>query len=68
MNPATTLADGRDPPRMSCMKKEKDGSFAKEFGVTGAALGIAGVSSSAGAVTAAGASVSVTGGSTWLSS
>lgn len=44
--PATTLADGRDPPRMSCMKKENDASFATGFGVTGAALSGTGGSTS----------------------
>lgn len=40
--PATTLADGCDPPRISCMKKENEGSFAVGFAVTGVALGTAG--------------------------
>lgn len=70
--PATTLADGCDPPRMSCMKKEKDDSFATGFGVTGVALGIAGTTSGVGIATggmfSAGASVSGTGGSALSSS
>lgn len=45
--PATTLADGCDPPRMSCMKKDNDGSFATGFAVTGGVTsGTAGTSAS----------------------
>lgn len=75
--PATTLADGCDPPRMSCMKNENDGSFATAFGVTGVTTGVAGssgVSTGVGVATgvmlvsSAGASVSGTGGSALSSS
>lgn len=30
--PVTTLADGCDPPRISCMKNDSDGSFATGCG------------------------------------
>ncbi|KAE8683279.1 Dirigent protein 10 [Hibiscus syriacus] len=70
ITPVTTLADGCDPPRMSCMKKDSVGSCVPGFPVValvaaavaapGPAIGSAGVATgaslSSGAATAAGTS------------